>query len=232
MLFRPRNRSPVFRNITNRKAPSLFYISFGGNDIKYAVNEIAESPTPPPSTCGPNAETYLTSVAQDLANAINSLQQSGAKYIFVANQGAASADSTLDACKIFYQKSIGADLNTLGVTYVRGGRGFSPLIQSEPLTFGINLAEGPACTPVPPHISTAYGLVCSPKSPATQDLQPSLITSLEADDQHFATPAQIALGNYYYCLALFSWPSLFTGRGPKLPYECSVFSSIIPYTGP
>src|SRR5271163_3055046 len=111
--------------------------------------------------------TRASRYCEDLANAINSLQQSGAKYIFVANQGAASADSTLDACKIFYQKSIGADLNTLGVTYVRGGRGFSPLIQSEPSTFGINLAEGPACTPVPPHISTAYGLVCSPTSPAT-----------------------------------------------------------------
>jgi hypothetical protein len=44
----------------------------------------------------------------------------------------------------------------------------------------------------------------------------------------FATPAQVALGNYYYCLALFSWPSLFAGHHPRLPYECSVFSSIIP----
>jgi GDSL-like Lipase/Acylhydrolase len=213
------------------KATELFYISSGSNDVKYAVL-LGENPTPPPNTCGPNAKTYLTQVAQDLASAISSLQQGGAKYIFVANEGAASADSTLDACKRYYQSTIANDLSTLGVVYVIGGRGFKPLIESEPSTFGINLAEGPACMPIPPHIPTAYGLVCSPTSPATRDLQPSLITSEEADDQHYATPAQIALGNYYYCLALFSWPSLFTSPSPKLPYPCSTFSSIIPYTGP
>jgi GDSL-like Lipase/Acylhydrolase len=210
----------------------LFYISSGGNDIKYAVNEITESPTPPPNTCGPNAQAYLTTAAQQLANAINSLQQHFVKYIMVANEGAAAADSTLDACKIFYQTTIFKQLKALDVVYVLGGRGFTPLITSEPSTFGIDLSAGPACTPVPPHISIAYALVCSPTSPATEDLAPSLITSLEADDQHFATPAQVALGNYYYCLALFSWSSLFVGYHPLLPYECSVFSSIIPYTGP
>jgi outer membrane lipase/esterase len=213
------------------KGTELFYISSGGNDEKYAVNEILENPTPPPNTCGPNAEAYLTTAAQALANAVDSLQQHGAKYIVVATEGATSADSTLDACKIFYQKTITSDLKALGVVYVIGGRGFKPLIESEPSTFGINLSEGPACTPIPPNISSAYALVCSPKSPATRDLAPSLITSLEADDQHFATPAQVALGNYYYCLALFSWPSLFSGHRPKLHYECSTFSSIIPYTG-
>jgi hypothetical protein len=155
-----------------------------------------------------------------------------AKYIMVASKGAATAHSTLDACKIFYQTTIFNELKALDVVYVLGGRGFTPLIGSEPSTFGIHLSAGPACTPVPPNIPRAYALVCSPKSPATRDLQPSLITSLEADDQHFATPAQVALGNYYYCLALFSWPSLFGGHNPKLPYQCSVFSSIIPYTGP
>jgi hypothetical protein len=214
------------------KSTELFYISSGANDVTYAVNEITESPTPPPNTCGPNAQTYLITAAQRLANAIDSLQQNSAKYILVATEGAASADSTLDACKIFYQTTMFEDLKALGVVYVLGGRGFTPLIKSEPSTFGIVLSASPACTPVPPNISSAYALVCSPKSPATRDLQPSLITSLEADDQHFATPAQVALGNYYYCLALFSWPSLFVGYHPKLPYQCSVFSSIIPYTGP
>jgi hypothetical protein len=141
-------------------------------------------------------------------------------------------DGETAACKIFYQKTIFSELKALDVVYVLSGRGFAPLIESEPSTFGIVLTADPACTPVPPHISIAYALVCSPKSPATKDLQPSLITSLEADDQHFATPAQVALGNYYYCLALFSWPSLFVGYHPKLPYQCSVFSSIIPYNGP
>jgi phospholipase/lecithinase/hemolysin len=232
------NAIPTTQQIANflkRNKPNkteLFYISSGGNDVTYAVNEITESPPPPANTCGPNAQTYLTTAAQQLANAIKSLQQQGAKYIMVATRGAASADSTLDACKIFYQTTIFNDLEALNVVYVLGGRGFNPLIQSEPSTFGIDLSAGPACTPVPPNINIAYALVCSPKSPATEDLAPSLITSLEADDQHFATPAQVALGNYYYCLALFSWPSLFVHDRPRLPYECSVFSSIIPYTGP
>jgi hypothetical protein len=149
----------------------------------------------------------------------------------VATEGAAAADSTLDACRRFYQSTISGDLKALDVVYVIGGRGFRPLIEAEPSTFGIVLSAVPACTPVPANITSAYALVCSPQSPATRDLQPSLITSEEADDQHFATPAQVALGNYYYCLARFSWPSLFGGHQPKLPYECSVFSSIIPYTG-
>jgi outer membrane lipase/esterase len=232
------NAVPTTQQIANflkahkSKSSDLFYISSGGNDVKYAVNHITESPTPPANTCGPNAQTYLTSAAQQLANAINSLQQHGAKYIMVASEGAAAADSTLDACRRFYQSTISSDLKALDVVYVLGGRGFRPLIESEPSTFGIVLSAGPACTPIPANIASAYALVCSPQSPATRDLQPSLITSEEADDQHFATPAQVALGNYYYCLAQFSWPSLFRGHQPKLPYECSVFSSIIPYTGP
>jgi hypothetical protein len=239
------NAIPTTQQISNYlsdhepRGEELYLISSGGNDVKYAVNAISESPPPPPNTCGPNAQAYLTTAAQQLANAVHSLQQFGAKYIMVANQGAASADSALDACKIFYQTTIFRDLKALDVVYVLGGRGFKPLIESTPSTFGIDLSAGPACAPIPPNIPTAYALVCSPSSPATRDLHPSLITSEEADDQHYATPAQVALGNYYYCLALFSWPSLFVGHHPelvghhpRLPYECSVFSSIIPYTGP
>src|SRR6202042_1745744 len=55
--------------------------------------------------------------------------------------------SLLDACKIFYQTTIFNDLEALNVVYVLGGRGFNPLIQSEPSTFGIDLSAGPACTP-------------------------------------------------------------------------------------
>jgi hypothetical protein len=243
------NAIPTTQQISNYLSdhkPSgdeLYLISSGGNDVTYAVNVIAESPSPSPNTCGPNAEAYLTTAAQQLANALNSVQQHGAKYIMVANEGAASAVSTLDACKIFYQTTIFNDLKALDVVYVLGGRGFKPLIESKPATFGIDLSVGPACTPVPPNITNSYAVVCSPNSPATRDLYPPLITSEEADDQHYATPAQVALGNYYYCLALFSWPSLFVGHHPglpyefvryypRLPYECSIFSSIIPYTGP
>jgi hypothetical protein len=234
------NAIPTTQQIANflsRNKPNnteLFYISSGGNDVKYAVNVIGSG------TCDTSAQSYLTTAAQQLANAINSLQQNGAQYIMVANQGAATPDTPLDACKIFYQTAIFNDLQTLGVVYVLGGRGFRPLIESEPSTFGINLSAPPACTPVPPNIPMAYALVCSPTSPATKDLAPSLITSEEADDQHFATPAQVALGNYYYCLALYSWRFLFLlvpgqtsyGPVPLLPYQCSVFSSIIPYRGP
>jgi hypothetical protein len=173
----------------------------------------------------------LTTAAQQLANAINSLQQRGAKHIMVhaTSGGPTSAHSTLDACKIFYRTTIFNDLN---VVYVLGARGFGQLINSEPSTFGIDPSAAPACFPVPPNITTGYSVLCSPTSPATRDLHPPLITSKDANDQHYATPAQVALGNYYYCLAQFSFPSRFVHHHPRLPYECSVFSSIIPYTGP
>jgi hypothetical protein len=45
----------------------------------------------------------------------------------------------LDACKIFYQTTIFKELKALDVVYVLGGRGFTPLITSEPSTFGIDL---------------------------------------------------------------------------------------------
>jgi hypothetical protein len=95
------NAIPTAQQIANflkahkPKSTELFYISSGGNDIKYAANEITESPAPPPNTCGSNAQAYLITAAQHLANAINSLQQNGAKYIMVATKGAVSADSTL-----------------------------------------------------------------------------------------------------------------------------------------
>ncbi len=95
------NAIPTTQQIVNflkRHKPNkteLFYVSSGGNDVTYAVNEIIESPTPPPNTCGPNAQTYLTTAAQALADAINSLQQHGAKYIMVADRGASSAEFDL-----------------------------------------------------------------------------------------------------------------------------------------
>jgi outer membrane lipase/esterase len=66
---------------------ALYLFSSGGNDVTYALDHNSE-------LCNMDAKTYLATAAQDLANAIKTLQDSGARYIFVANKGQSGGSQT------------------------------------------------------------------------------------------------------------------------------------------
>ena len=89
-------------------------------------------------------------------------------------------------------------------------------IVTNPAHFNIMYTgNGPAVTACPPpsmppanEITTAWALVCSVDSPATQPNTSIADKTLFADDQHCASTAQRILGNYYYRLVKASWPEL------------------------
>jgi outer membrane lipase/esterase len=200
----------------------LFLISSGGNDVTYALDH---NPS-----CDANAQSYLTTAAQDLANALFALQSSGARYIFVANK-AKSGGSQTALCSQFYQASIEDDLSSLGVIYVLAGKGLGILIEGSSSTFGISILglNNPAC-PEPAaatNITTAWALVCSPTSPISKDSASIAAKSEYADDQHYATGAQKVEGGYYYCLAKNTWPALFVGfsNDQLPPFPCHIFNA-------
>jgi len=122
----------------------------------------------------------------------------------------------------------------LNVQYVLGGKGFRTLIEGNSSLFGISILglANPAC-PIPAvstHITDAWGVVCSPTSPASKDKASVAAVSEYADDQHFATGAQKAQGVYWYCLANYTWPNLFVGHFLPLNQPappCHYFSSIL-----
>jgi hypothetical protein len=67
--------------------------------------------------------------------------------------------------------------------------------------------------------------VCSPTSPASQPTSAD-VTEF-ADDEHWATGGQRALGSYYFCLAKNTWTMLFAAHpAPNHPpIACNTFNA-------
>jgi outer membrane lipase/esterase len=206
-------------------ARDLYLIDSGGNDVTCALND--------DPSCNTTAPTVVQTAAQALADAIQALQNAGANYIIVATKGE-SGTEPVDVCHQIYETAIETDLATLNVQYVLGGKGFRTLIESNASEFGLSILGlgSPACPPpaMSTNITTAWGVVCSPTSPASKDKASIAAVSEYADDQHFATGAQKAQGVYWYCLANYTWPNLFVGHQlpPNQPAPpCYYFSSIL-----
>jgi outer membrane lipase/esterase len=203
----------------------LFLIDSGGNDVTCALKD--------DPSCSSTAPTVVQTAALALADAIQALQSAGANYVIVATKGQSGTGPVVH-CHQIYQAAIEADLSMLNVQYVLGGKGLGALIESNASQFGLSIIglANPAC-PIPAvstNITDAWGVVCSPTSPASKDKASVAAVSEYADDQHFATGAQKVQGIYWYCLASFSWPNLFVGHflPPNQPMPpCHYFSSII-----
>jgi hypothetical protein len=74
---------------------------------------------------------------------------------------------------------------------------------------------------------SGWALLCSANSPV---ITPTAFAqqTLFADDGHWASEGQRALGSYYFCLVKKNWPSLVPTSPfppqPRPPFGCGVFS--------
>ena len=183
---------------------ALYLIYSGDNDIKYALGQSGAGPYPP----DPNA--YMTTAADDLATAIQSLNTAGAKSIIVSGLAydypTGSANATERALKLLYTNTLWNQLTTLSVPFHRGDIDSVRLaISANPSKYGFTSINTTtvACTQ-PSGVSTAWALLCSsdPAAPSTWVSPTAPQTDLFADDQHLATAGQRLMARYFRNLVL------------------------------
>lgn len=215
----------------------IFIIDSGGNDISFALGPLS-------GFDGPQQTAYIESQATALAGAIQSLQlRGGATRIIVVGQPESFGGANFQAARQDYDTTLKNALAALQVPYAWGDKDqVRKDIVANPGTFGIvhitTAAGETACPPPNPalNITTAWALLCSASSPVTQ---PTAFAdqALFADDQHWSAAGQKVLGNYYYCLAEFTWPPRRPPRpvvlpGPDLPALCFDFTQFKRLLGP
>jgi outer membrane lipase/esterase len=143
--------------VANSRA--LYLIDSGDNDATYAAGETGAGPFPS------NPQAYVTQAAGQLAAAIQSLFNAGARSIIVAglNYDFPSSDANLRSLKLLYTQTLWSDLTSLGVPFFQADT--DPLLStivSHPVLFGFTTVSSldPACT-TPTGITTAWASLCS-----------------------------------------------------------------------
>jgi hypothetical protein len=182
--------------IANSRA--LYLIESGDNDATYAAGETGTGPFPS------NPQAYMTQAAGQLAAAIQSLFNAGARSIIVSGlfYDFPSSDANLRALKLLYTQTLWGNLTSLGVPFFQAD--IDPLLSaivSNPVLFGFTAVSSlsPACTK-PAGITTAWALLCSsnPNAPSTYVSANAPQTNLWADDEHLATEGQKLFGGFFY----------------------------------
>jgi GDSL-like lipase/acylhydrolase family protein len=198
----------------------VFLIDSGGNDITHALTL---APT--------DRQTYLQAQASQLAKTINALQLRGATHLIIVNQPESFGTTDQRNARVFYDAALRKGLDTLGVTYAWGDKNrVRQDIVASPTTFNMlytnNTAAHIAC-PQNAGFPSGWALLCSPNSPVITPTSFAQQT-LFADDGHWASQGQRALGSYYFCLVKKYWPALVPTSPfptqPRPPFACNVFS--------
>jgi phospholipase/lecithinase/hemolysin len=203
----------------------LFVISSGANDITYALSTLS-------GLSEAAQAAYIESQASILAKAIKGLQLAGAVHIIVVNQPESFGDTAQMAARRLYDATLNKALIAELVARAWGdANGVRKDIVANKAAFDIaytsTMPDQTAC-PLPNPvlgIPNSWALLCSAKSPVTQPTSFAAHT-LFADDGHWATRGQEALGSYYYCLVKAKWPQLVPHFPfpPEPPIACSTFS--------
>jgi outer membrane lipase/esterase len=180
---------------------ALYLISSGGNDVKYAGNQLSSG-----AFTLPQAQNYVISAATNLANAIKLLENSGARYIIVATgselvpEDPAFSIAPLGLNSI-YGSALSGTLTADGVHFIPTNRGtLSAEIGTDPAAFGLQFTftSEPACiNPSPATISNSWALYCTPALLVAPD---AATTHLWADDEHYTAAGQKFLADYYISL--------------------------------
>jgi GDSL-like lipase/acylhydrolase family protein len=198
----------------------VFLIDSGANDITYALTL---TPT--------DRLSYLTAEAGQLAKAIKALQLKGATHLIIVNQPESFGTTDQRSARQFYDSALKASLDAQGVTYAWGDKNrVRQDIVASPSTFHMlytdNSAAHIAC-PQNAGFTSGWALLCSASSPVITPASFAQQT-LFADDGHWASEGQRALGSYYFCLVKKNWPSLVPTSPfpfpPRAPFGCGVFS--------
>jgi phospholipase/lecithinase/hemolysin len=179
---------------------ALYLIHSGDNDAKYAAGETGTGPFPS------NPDQYMTTAADQLATAVQSLFTAGAKQIIVTDleYSFPKSDATLMSLKLVYTQELFSKLTALGVPVLEGDvNALRETIVANPAIFGFSNVNDSlfACTQ-PTGVTTAWALLCSsnPSSPSTFVSSTAPQTDLFADDQHLATAGQQLMGEFLYNL--------------------------------
>lgn len=176
-------------------ANALYLISSGGNDVSYAVGQLAAA----------DRSAYVTTAANDLVGAIARLQAAGARYIVVPNQPQSFGTAELKSLRTLYDTTLWSGLAARGINFVPAD--FNAVISAiiaNPSSFGFqfvsNTGAGPACTK-PAGIDSGWATMCSPTSSVSTLVSADAATThLFADDLHLATAGQQIVADYEYSL--------------------------------
>jgi phospholipase/lecithinase/hemolysin len=198
----------------------VFLIDSGGNDVTHSL------------TLNPTDRlTYLNAQAGALAKMIKALQTAGATHLIVVNQPESFGTTDQRNARQFYDSALQASLNAQSATYVWADKNrVRQDIVASPSTFHMLYTDNSqahiAC-PQNAAFPSGWALLCSASSlviTPTSFAQQTLF----ADDGHWASEGQRALGSYYFCLVKKNWPSLVPTLPfppfPRPPFGCGVFS--------
>jgi len=180
---------------------ALYLISSGGNDITYAA---AGGTGISGGYATPTA--YVIGSADSLASAVAKLQAAGARYLVVRGQPYSFGDTTTQADRLLYTKTLWQTLAADGVNFVPSDYNAVRLaIAANPSSFGFQFIDTghPACVPTQPNtVSSAWALLCSsnPAAPYSLVTPNAERTHLFADDQHLTTAGQKIVADYEYSL--------------------------------
>jgi outer membrane lipase/esterase len=172
---------------------ALFLISSGGNDIGFAIDNLAVGAR----------NAYVTQAGNDLVAGIARLSAAGARYIIVPNTPESFGNVTQMSLRTLYDNTVWGGLAAAGVNFIPADINSVRLaIAANPAAFGFQFigTGSPACQQ-PAGITSAWALLCatsvSPLVAPNADL-----THLFADDQHLATAGQKIFGDYFYNLVV------------------------------
>lgn len=170
---------------------ALYLISSGGNDVTFAVNNLA----------GAAQTTYVITAGSELVAAIARLAAAGARYIVVPDQPQSFGDATTQSLRTAYDDTLWDGLAAAHVNFIPVDvNAMYRAVTSDFAEFGLIAGAGPACTQ-PAGITSAWATLCSPTSTISTLVSPDAAqTHLFADDEHLATAGQQILADYEYSL--------------------------------
>jgi outer membrane lipase/esterase len=187
---------------------ALYLISSGGNDVGFALDNLA----------APARNAYVTGAANALVGGITTLSARGARYIIVPNLNEGFGNANTRALRALYNDTLWGGLAAAGVNFIPAdSNAVRTVLANNPASFGIQLTGNgttapntPSACVAPAGVNSAWGLICAPTTApagiaANLAANDATLTRLFADDQHFAAVGQKVYGDYY--ASLVSAPS-------------------------
>ncbi|MEW6451682.1 MAG: autotransporter domain-containing protein [Pseudomonadota bacterium] len=171
----------------NSKA--LYLISSGGNDVGFALSNLAAN----------QRDAYVTTAANDLVAAAAKLRNAGARIFIVPNQPQSIGTANQQALRTLYNNTLWNGLAAAGINFIPADINAVFLAVRGNSAFGFT-ATGPACTQ-PAGITSGWASLCSATSTVSTFVTPDAPnTHLLADDIHLTSAGQKIVADYEYSL--------------------------------
>jgi hypothetical protein len=183
----------------------------------------------------------VTGAANSLADAIATIKNAGGQNFLVVglNESFPLNNATVRALRVAYDNALVSRLSMDGVSVFQASFNQTQVaIFANPAQFGFtsvsNTAGSTACT-VPAGVTTAWALLCSSNASAPSQFASATadMTSLFADDQHYATQGSKMRANVYYSALPPATSSplvaaiLPSSRSVQVPNPATVFATTI-----